>query len=53
MSFQAGKRLASVSDPSGRDVFAGNNHVLEGIGFDFLGDIAVWRLKSKAMDKRR
>ena len=30
-----------MSDPSGRDVFAGNNQVLEGIGLDFLGDIAM------------
>ena len=30
-----------VSDPSGRDAFAGSNQVLEGIGIDFLGDIAM------------
>ena len=41
MPFQAGKRLALVLDPSGRDVFVGNNQVLEGIGLDFLGDIAM------------
>ena len=41
LAYQAGKRLASVSDPSIRDVFAGNNQVLEGIGIDFLGDIAM------------
>ena len=34
-------RLASKSNPSERDVFAGNNQVLEGIGLDFLGDIAL------------
>ena len=28
-------------DPSERDVFLGNNQVLEGIGLDFLGDIAM------------
>ena len=38
LAFQVGERLASVSDPSGRDVFAGNNQVLERIGIDLLGD---------------
>ena len=28
-------------DPSGRDVFVGNNQVLEGIGLDLLGDIVM------------
>ena len=28
-------------DPSKRDVFAGNNQVLKGIGLDFLGYIAM------------
>ena len=30
-----------VLDRSKRDVFAGNNQVLERIGLDFLGDIAM------------
>ena len=35
-----------MSDPSRRDVFAENNQVLvEGIGLDFLGDIAM-KIKS-------
>ena len=41
LAFQVGERLALVLDPRGRDVFAGNNQVLEGIGLDFLGDIAM------------
>ena len=41
LAFQVGKRLALVSEPSVRDVFAGNNQVLQGIGIDFLGDIAM------------
>ena len=41
LAFQAGKRLASVSDPSGRDVIAWNSQVLEGIGIDLLGKIAM------------
>ena len=30
-----------MSDPSGRDVFAGNNQVLERIGIGLLGEIAM------------
>ena len=30
-----------MSSPSGRDVFAGNNQVLERIGIDLLGEIAM------------
>ena len=41
LAFQAGERLALVLDLSERDVFAGNNQVLEGILLDFLGDIAM------------
>ena len=38
---QVGERLALVSDPSGRDVFARNNQVLERIGINLLGEIAM------------
>ena len=41
LAFHASERPALMSDPSERDVFAGNNQVLEGIGIDFLGDIAM------------
>ena len=39
--FKVGKILASVLDPSGRDVNAWNSHVLERIGIDLLGKIAM------------
>ena len=39
--FQVGERLASVLDPSGRDVIAWNSQVLERIGIDLLGKIAM------------
>ena len=41
MAFQVGKRLVSVSVPSKRDVMAGNRRVLERIGIDLLGKIAM------------
>ena len=41
LAFKVGKSLASVLDPSKRDVFAGNNQVLKGKGLDFVGDIAM------------
>ena len=41
MAFQAGKRLASVLDPSKSDVIAWNSQVLERIGIDLLGKIAM------------
>ena len=41
LAFQVGKTLTSMLDPGTRDVFAGNNQVLERIGLDFLGDIAM------------
>ena len=41
MAFKAGKRLALVSVPSGRDVMARNSQVLERIGIDLLGKIAM------------
>ena len=31
LAFHAGDKLASMSNPRGRDVFVGNNQVLEGI----------------------
>ena len=36
LAFKAGKRLASVSVPSGRGVRAGNSLVLERISVDLL-----------------
>ena len=40
MAFKAGKRLASVLVPSGRNVEgARNSHVLERIGIDHLGRV--------------
>ena len=41
LAFQAGEGLALVLDPSRRDVFAGNNQVLERIGIDLLRKIAM------------
>ena len=41
LAFEAGERLASVSVPSGRDVMVGSSRVLERIGIDFLGEIAM------------
>ena len=41
LAFQVGERLALVSDPSRRDVFARNNQVLEMISIDLLGGIAM------------
>ena len=41
MAFKAGDRLASVLVPSKRDVMAGNSQVLERIGIDLLGKIAM------------
>ena len=41
LAFQVGKRFSLVSDPSGRDVNAWNSQVLEGIGIDLLGKIAM------------
>ena len=37
---KVGERLASVSDPSGRDVNVGNSQVLDRIDFGFLGKLA-------------
>ena len=41
MAFKVGKKLASMLVPSGRDVMAGNSQVLERIGIDLLGKIAM------------
>ena len=41
MAFKAGERLASVSVPSGRDVMVGSSQVLERIGIDLLGNLAM------------
>ena len=41
MAFEAGKRLASMSDPSGRDVKVWNSQVLDRIGIELLGKIAM------------
>ena len=41
MAFKAVERLASVLVPSGRDVMAENSQVLERIGIDLLGKIAM------------
>ena len=41
LAFQAGKRLASVLDSSERDVIAWKSQVLERIGIDLLGKIAM------------
>ena len=41
LAFQVGERLALVLNPSRRDVFVGNNQVLERIGIDLLGEIAM------------
>ena len=41
LAFWVGKRLASVLDPSRRDVIAWNSQVLERIGIDLLGKIAM------------
>ena len=41
MAFQVGKRLALVSNPSGRDVKVWNSQVLDRIGIDLLGKIAM------------
>ena len=38
--FKVGKRLALVSDPSGRDVNVGNSQVLDRIDFDLVGKLA-------------
>ena len=38
--FRVGERLASVSDPSRRDVNVGNSQVLDRIDFDLLGKLA-------------
>ena len=44
--FKVGVKLASVLDPSGRDVNVGNSQVLDRIDFDLLGKLArkdrVW-----------
>ena len=39
--FRAGERLPSMSIPSGRDVRAGDSQVLERIGIDHLGQLAM------------
>ena len=41
VGIEAGKRLALVSVPSGRDVKARNSWVLQRIGIDLLGKIAL------------
>ena len=41
LAFQVGERLASVLNPSGRDVRAGDSQVLERIGIHLIGKI-VW-----------
>ena len=41
MAFQEGERLALVLDLSGRDVIARNSQVLERIGIELLGKIAM------------
>ena len=41
LAFKASKRLASVLVPSERDVRAGKSRVLERIGIDLLGKIAM------------
>ena len=41
LAFQVGEKLASVSDPSERDVIAWISQVLERIGIDLLGKIAM------------
>ena len=39
--FKVGMRLASVSDPSGRDVKVWNSQVLDRIDIDLLGRLAM------------
>ena len=39
--FKIGKRLVSLSDPSGRDAKAWNSQVLDRIGFVLLGMLAM------------
>ena len=41
LAIKVGERLASVSNPSKRDVFARNNQVLERIGIGLLGEIVM------------
>ena len=41
LAFKAGKRLALMSVLSERDVMVGNSRVLERIGIDLLGKIAM------------
>ena len=41
MAFKAGKRLALVLDPSGRDVKVWNSQVLDRIDIDFMGKLAM------------
>ena len=41
LAFKVGKRLALVLVPSGRDVMARNSQVLERIGIDLLGKMAM------------
>ena len=41
MAFKEGERLASVSDPSGRDVKVWNSQVLDRIDIDLLGRLAM------------
>ena len=39
--FKVGERLASVSDPSGRDVKVWNSPILDRIDIDLLGRLAM------------
>ena len=41
MAFKAGEKLALVLVPCGRDAMARNSQVLERIGIDLLGKIAM------------
>ena len=41
LAFKVGEILASVSIPSWRDIMAGNSQVLERIGIDLVGKIAM------------
>ena len=41
LAFKAGERLALVLIPSGRDVMVGSSRVLERIGIDLLGKLAM------------
>ena len=41
LAFKAGERLASVSDPSGRDVKVWNSQVLDRMDIDLVGRLAM------------